>query len=365
MHSGDAQAGRPIRVWFNRTFSSAYHAVNLIRHNPAGVPVEIYGSHDTPDAVFLGACDHTFTEPSVPAPAYVEWALEFCATHEIDVFIPKRHLETIAAHRFAFEAAGVRLLIAGSPGSLRAVNDKSSLYTALTRIAPHAAPRFRTVSTAAEFAIAYEEIAAGGTGVCFKPAFGEGGGGFRIVDPTASPLAALSEFPSARVGLHATLDALAGVESFAPLVVCELLPGAESSIDCLGAEGELIAAVSRRKLDRRTQRIERSPELVQVAEAITAEFGLSGLYNIQFMVGRDGPKVIDVNPRMAAGIDVSAASGVNLPWLGVQLALTGSVEVPIARYGMTVGRIDHLVTVSGGEAGAAPGRLESVTRAAG
>lgn len=364
MHSG-GESSRPIRVWFNRTFSSAYHAVNLIRHNPVGAAVEVYGSHDTADAVFLGACDRAFTEPALPAPAYVEWALEFCRTHGIDVFVPKRHLEIIAMHRFAFEAAGTRLLVAGPPGSLRAVNDKGSLYATLSRIAPAAAPRFRAVTTAAEFAAAYEEIAAGGTGVCFKPARGEGGGGFRIVDPTASPLAALSDFPSSRVGLHATLDALAGVESFAPLVVCELLPGAESSIDCLGAEGDLIAAVARRKLDRRTQRIERSPELVAVAERIAAEFGLSALFNVQFMVGRDGPKVIDVNPRMAAGIDVSAASGVNLPWLGVQLALTGSVEVPVARYGMTVGRIDHLVTVSGGDTAAAPGRLETVTRAAG
>ncbi|MGQ0466848.1 MAG: ATP-grasp domain-containing protein [Sporichthyaceae bacterium] len=355
----------PIRVWFNRTFSSAYHAVNLIRHNPDGVPVEVYGSHDTPDAVFLGACDHTFTEPALPAPAYVEWALAFCAEHRIDVFVPKRHLETIAAHRFAFEAAGTRLFVAGSPGALRAVGDKGALYETLKRIAPEAAPRFRVVSTAAEFAAAYEEIAAGGTGVCFKPNRGEGGGGFRIVDPTASPLAALGDFPSSRVGLHATLDALASVESFAPLVVSELLPGAESSIDCLGADGELIAAVARRKLDRRTQRIERSPELVAVAEAIAAEYSLSAIFNVQFMVGRDGPKVIDVNPRMAAGVDVSAASGINLPWLGVQLAMTGTAEVPVARYGMTVGRIDHLVTVSGGgSAGAGTGWIQAVTRPA-
>lgn len=364
MYGGGQHEG-PIRVWFNRTFSSAYHAVNLIRHNPDGAAVEVYGSHDTPDAIFLGACDHTFTEPAVPAPAYVEWALDFCAEHRIDVFVPKRHLETIAAHRFAFEAAGTKLLVAGSPGSLRAVGDKGVLYEAVGRIAPEAAPRFRVVSTAAEFAAAYEYIAASGTGVCFKPARGEGGGGFRIVDPTASPLAALGDFPSERVGLVATLDALASVETFAPLVVSELLPGAESSIDCLGAEGELVAAVARRKLDRRTQRIERSPELVAVAEAITAEFGLSGLYNVQFMVGRDGPKVIDVNPRMAAGIDVSAASGVNLPWLGVKLALHGTVEVPSARYGMTVGRIDHLVTVSGGGVPANAGWVQAVTRPAG
>ncbi len=335
-----------INVWFNRTFSSAYHAVNLIRHNPDGAAVTVFGSHDTLDAVFLGACDRAFVEPAILPAAYVEWALEFCARHEIDVFVPKRHLETIAAHRFAFEAAGTRVLVAGSPGALRAVSDKGSLYAALARLAPEAAPLHRVVETAAQFAAAHDQIAAGGSAVCFKPTVGEGGGGFRIIDPAASPLAALSDFPTERVGLVATLDALGSVESFAPLVVSELLPGAEFSVDCLATGGELVVAVARRKLDRRTQRIERAPELVAVAAAITTEFGLSALFNVQFMTGRSGPKVIDVNPRMSAGVDVSAASGVNLPWLGIRLAMTGTVDVPVAACGVTVGRVNHVVRVA-------------------
>ncbi len=335
-----------VNVWFNRTFSSAYHAVNLIRYNPDGTAVTVFGSHDTLDAVFLGACDHTFVESAVAPLDYVQWALEFCAEHAIDVFVPKRHMAVVAAHRAAFESAGTRVLVAGPPEVLAAVSDKGALYAAVDRIAPGSAPVHRVVETAAQFAVAHDEIAAPGTAVCFKPALGEGGGGFRIIDAAASPLAALSDFPTERVGLVATLDALGSVESFPPLVVSELLPGAEFSVDCLASDGTLVAAVARRKLDRRTQRIEEAPELVAVAEAITAHFGLGALFNVQFMFGTDGPKVIDVNPRMSAGVDVSAASGVNLPWLGVRLALTGSVEVPPASAGITVGRVDHVVRVA-------------------
>ena len=335
-----------INVWFNRTFSSAYHAVNLIRNNSDGAPVTIFGSHDTLDAVFLGACDHAFVEPAIPPAEYVQWALEFCAAHAVDVFVPKRQLHSIAAHRRDFETAGTRVLVAGSPAALAAVTNKGSLYAALASIAPGAAPLHRVVETAAQFAAAHDQIVARGSAVCFKPALGEGGGGFRIIDPAASPLAALSDFPTERVGLVATLDALASVESFPPLVVSELLPGAEFSVDCLAADGVLVAAVARRKLDRRTQRIEEAPELVAVAEAITAHFGLRALFNVQFMLGAAGAKVIDVNPRMSAGVDVSAASGVNLPWLGVKLALTGTVEVPRASAGIRVGRVDHVVRVA-------------------
>jgi predicted ATP-grasp superfamily ATP-dependent carboligase len=238
------------------------------------------------------------------------------------------------------------VLVAGSPAALRAVSDKGSLYAALDRIAPGAAPLHRVVRTAAQFAAAHDQIVATGSAVCFKPAVGEGGGGFRIVDPAASPLAALADFPTERVGLIATLDALGSVESFAPLVVCELLPGAEFSVDCLAADGALVAAVVRRKVDRRIQRIERAPDLVDVAATIAAEFELSALFNVQFKVGRDGPRVIDVNPRMSAGVDVSAASGVNLPWLGIRLAMTGRIDVPVPAFDVTVGRVDHVVRVA-------------------
>lgn len=49
---------------------------------------------------------------------------------------------------------------------------------------------------------------------------------------------------------------------------------------------------------------------------------------------------------MSAGVDVSAASGVNLPWLGVCLAMTGAVDVPVPATGVTVGRVDHVVRVA-------------------
>jgi hypothetical protein len=337
---------KPIRVWFNRTFSSSYHAVSLIRDNPDGWPVQVYGTHETLDAVFLGACDHASVEPTLRIEDYLDHALDFCAFHRIKAFVPKRFMVPIAGRREDFEARGTGLLVAGSPRTIAAVGDKGHLYDMVERLCPGWAPRHRVVRTAAEFAAAHAEIAVTGAQVCFKPAQGEGGGGFRIIDDSRSPLTALADYPSERIPLAVALAALGSVESFPPLVVSEVLAGAEYSLDCLARDGELLVAVPRRKLDRRTQRIEDAPELVEVARAVAAEFRLKFLFNIQFMVGRDGPKVIDVNPRMSAGIDTAAASGVNLPWLGLRLLLEGDVAVPTPRYGITIGRISHVVTVA-------------------
>jgi hypothetical protein len=337
---------KPIRVWFNRTFSSSYHAVRMIRDNPDGWPVHVFGTHETLDAVFLGACDHASVEPTLRTEDYLDYALDFCAFHRIKAFVPKRFMVPVAARREDFEIRGAGVLVAGSPGTIAGVSDKGHLYGTVERLCPGWAPQHRIVRTAAQFADAHAEIAASGAEVCFKPAQGEGGGGFRIIDDSRSPIAALADYPSERIPLHVALSALGGVESFAPIVVSEVLGGAEYSLDCLARDGELLVAVPRRKVDRRTQRIEDAPELVEVARAVAAEFGLSYLFNIQFMVGRDGPKVIDVNPRMSAGIDTAAASGINLPWLGLRLLLEGDVAVPTPRYGVTIGRISHVVTIS-------------------
>lgn len=337
---------KPIRIWFNRTFSSAYHAVNLIRTNPDGAPVKIYGSHDTLDAVFLGACDRALIEPSVPTAAYLEYALDFCAGHGIRAFVPKRQMAAVSAQRTEFADRGTRVLVAGTPEALAAAGDKGRMYAAVERRCPGLSPLYQVARTAEQFRAAYDELAAAGVTVCLKPAEGEGGGGFRIVDARRTPMSVLCDYPDARVGLDTVLAALGSVESFAPLVVSELVAGPEYSVDCLAAGGELLVGVARRKIDRRTQRIEDRPELVEVAREIAREYTLDSIFNVQFLCGPGGPKVIDVNPRMSAGVDVVAASGVNLPWLGLRLLLDGEVRIPVPTYGVTVGRIDHLVTVN-------------------
>jgi hypothetical protein len=336
---------KPIRIWFNRTFSSAYHAVNLIRNNPDGCPVKVYGSHDSLDAVFLGACDRALIEPSVPTAEYLEYALDFCAGHRIRAFVPKRYMAAAAGHRGEFADRGTGVLVAGTPDALAAVSDKGRMYATVERLSPGSSPLHRVVRTVDEFRVAHAELAAAGVTVCLKPAEGEGGGGFRIISTSKTPMAALSDYPDSRVGIDTVLHALGSVESFAPLVVSEVVHGPEYSVDCLASGGRLVVGVARRKIDRRTQRIEDRPELVEVARAIAAEYGMDSIFNVQFLWGPGGPKVIDVNPRMSAGVDVIAASGVNLPWLGIRQLLDGDVVVPTPAYGVTVGRIDHLVRV--------------------
>lgn len=128
-------------------------------------------------------------------------------------------------------------------------------------------------------------------------------------------------------------------------MVCEYLEGAEYSIDCLGLDGQLLTAIPRLRLGGRVQRLDDNPEMVEIARAVCERFNLSFLFNVQVRLGQGVPKLIEVNPRMAAGINVACLSGINLPSAALCLMLTGGVELPEPKFGAIVGRIEEAVVL--------------------
>ncbi|MFD0571569.1 hypothetical protein ACFQ0T_23130 [Kitasatospora gansuensis] len=75
----------PTRVWLNRTYAENVFFIDLLRT----APVEVYATHVDADSPVLAAADHGLLEPDgLSAEAYVEFALDFCDRHRIDVFLP-------------------------------------------------------------------------------------------------------------------------------------------------------------------------------------------------------------------------------------------------------------------------------------
>ena len=69
------------------------------------------------------------------------------------------------------------------------------------------------------------------------------------------------------------------------------------------------------------------PEITEICSRIVERLGLSHNVNIQLRRSADGAlKLVEVNPRMGGTIVLPVAAGVNLPYMGVRLALGKSVE---------------------------------------
>ena len=328
----------PLRLWFNQAYRGTYQQIAMLRVGAAAerLALHVTGSHTVSSTPFLQACDEAFREPErITGPAWVEHALQICRERQIDVFVPGRERLAVAQSQDAFEAAAVRVMVS-PPEALRVLGDKALAHASAQALGI-AVPATHVVTDAAGFRAAYDDLRGRGLRTCLKPALDHGAAGFRILDETAGGWADLQALPSARVHPDEVERRLAGQGTVAPLLVAELLEGAELSVDVLSRDGELLAAVARSKAGPQwTRQIVDDPAATDIAETVVKAHRLRYLSNVQVRYGEGSCRLLEVNTRPASGLHHSAAAGVNLPYAALRLLLDGDVDVPAPRYGATV-----------------------------
>ncbi|WP_393075689.1 ATP-grasp domain-containing protein [Streptomyces sp. LN704] len=309
-----------VRVWLNRTYAENVFFMDQLRSNPQRRAVEIHATHGDPDSPVLAAADTAAMEPEGLSPAaYVEYALDQCARHSIDVFVPVLHQPAIVAHRAEFAALGTALL-APTVEAVAVFQDKATAYRAVEAVGVPVPPWWR-VRTPEELVAAVEALEADGHRACFKPAAGAGGVGFRVLTRTPFTMMHLNGFPSPYVPLDLVVEAMRQAEEPVDWLVMPRLAEPEVSVDCLtGPDGRVRMAVGRTKNGRRRGFTLHS-SWIEPARLLAEAFGLHYLTNIQFRMFGDEPVLMDVNTRPAGGLHQLAQCGVNAPWAAVQLAL--------------------------------------------
>lgn len=333
------------RIWFNRTFSAASHYVDMIRNNADNEKFEIYATHTKLHSPLLQAADYAELEPSLPMDQYIHYCLDFCKKHSIDVFIPHFGLTEIAYFCSEFQKAGTQVLLSGDPQLLEIVGDKGHLFEALNSVPGLTLPDYFIATTADEFEHAYQVLKEKGHRVCIKPAKGEGGGGFRIIEETPLDISSIYEPVTNAIQLDHLLQLLKRVDHFEALMVMELLEGHEYSVDCLGSIDQLLAVVPRKKLEGRIRELEENTELIELSRSIHKVLPLRFNFNIQFIYQNHVPKLLEINPRTSGGLYISCLSGVNFPYLALKSLLGGDVGVQTPQLNITATHIEKEVII--------------------
>ncbi|MFD8481245.1 ATP-grasp domain-containing protein [Kitasatospora sp. NPDC059673] len=316
----------PARVWLNRTYAENVFFIELLRSAPR--PVHVLATHIDPDSPVLAAADLGLLEPDrLSAESYVEFALEFCARHQVDVFLPRLHQLAISLRRREFEALGTALICPPAP-AIALFASKAEGYRALDA-AGLPTPLWRHADTAAQLLLAVEEIEATGAPACLKPASGAGGEGFRILTREPFGLHRLAGYVDARVQLDQVLAALRSSTAPADLLVMPYLNGPEVSVDCLAdQDGQLLAAVGRTKQGRRRS-FTAEPRYLEPARRLVEQFGVGHLSNVQFRHEAGGrPVILDINTRPSGGLHQLRLCGLNLPSAALELALGSRPLLP-------------------------------------
>jgi len=332
-----------MRVWYNRTFSSVYAAIRLVRAaDTAGRFTIIHSNANrhTPAALLA----HEFhREPvGLESAAYVDWCLEFCRAQRIDIFVPGREATALAAHHARFLEIGTRVLSAATPARLQLIHDKAGFY-AETRLPQAPVAEFRRFEDLAGFDAAWAELRPRHAKLCIKPSHGIYGIGFAVVDEERSSAALLLGGIEYHIGYHDLRRGLAELGEFRTMLLMEFLEGHEYSVDCVGDGGRLVAAVARRKLGQAGagQLIDMRSEIIEATTQLAADHGLNGVFNVQFREANGKPRLLEINPRMSGGIGMACAAGPNLPWIALKGFADGfdTVEVPPVANGMRVAEV--------------------------
>lgn len=239
----------------------------------------------------LARAGRRFAIPPGEAAEFVPTLARLCRRHHIDILVPTLDCQLIplAEARAQFEEHGVRLLLPHLD-PLRICLDKWRLAQRCAGLV--AVPRTYLLDEHFDpEAVLWPAIV--------KPRRGSGSRGIVRAN---------------------NFQALIGQPGDGSLLVQELLPGLEYSVDVLRRlDGVVVAAVPRlrERVDSGITvagRTVHDQELQQLATAVVTELDLTGIINVQVRCDLHGrPTLMEVNPRPPGTLALTVVSGVHMP----------------------------------------------------
>lgn len=307
------------RVWLNHWFSTAYHLINMMKEHNA---LTFIGSSSNPLAIYSRACDEWYEEKDgMTGEDYVNFCLDFCQKHEIDIFVPRRHLVSVVQNSERFEKLGVRLFADTNAELIQILDNKQETYRYFAEHFPSCVPEYHIAHSLDEFMTFYYQMQTPNTRVCYKLTVDEGARSFRVIDDRIETSIGLLERPGSKVTLSSVQKILETYDFSVPILMMPYLDGVEISVDCLKtASGNLI--IPRYKTNKRYSEIIFNAEIMEMCSKIMDITGLRMPLNIQFKKHNNKPYLLEINPRMSGGLQLSCkATGLNIPDLAINQLL--------------------------------------------
>lgn len=327
-----------VRVWFNHWFSTSYRLIELMKQDREE-EIYVIGSNREKNAVIQLVCDEWYQEPDIDGEAYIEYCLNFCREHHVNVFVPRRKMVDISKNRKGFEELGVRLMV-DSYDKIQILNDKVKTYRMFQGDSFVRVPDYDLVNTAETFEGAYKRQKEKYDRLCIKFVQDEGGMSFRKITEHVDPWKRLRGYPGAEIVFEELLETLKEVERFDDMMIMPYLPGNEISVDCLNTEKGLIA-VPRVKGAARHEKIEYDSKILEMTKRIMDRIQLEYPCNIQFKERNGFFYLLEINTRMSGGLQMSClAAEVNIPNIALNKVLGKTVDWTMSTVEKTVSYIE-------------------------
>ena len=108
------------------------------------------------------------------------------------------------------------------------------------------------------------------------------------------------------------------------MMAMEYLPGEEGSVDLIADNGNIIYMAYRESNVNlasipQEATLSDNEEAYQIAREVVRSLGLTGSADLDFKYDRDGhPVLMEINPRIAATMQIFKVGGLNLPYLRIK-----------------------------------------------
>lgn len=323
-----------------------------------GRKLRIVTADMNPEAYGFHFADKGYTVPHGNSADFVPKLLEICRKEKPSVLFSwvDPELLPISKAKKEFESLGIRVALA-SPQAIETGQNKRRCYEFFRK--EGITPDFRFARTSVEFEKAVKELGFPKKPVCFKPSVSYGMRGFRILKLSASrgeilfrekPDSAFADF----VDMMSVFREYEKKFKLPELLVMEYLGGKEYTVDLLLEKSKPVITIPRVRVATKggisiTAVLEKNAEVIQKAELVAKKLGLDYNANIQFKYGKDEPKLIEVQPRLAGTTVACVGAGANLPYLGLKIALGEKIQIPQVKWGTVMKRYWEEVYTDGKE----------------
>ena len=298
--------------------------------------IRIIGLDMDKDAVGFAMVDKHYIIPQADDKNFIKKVFEIAKKEKIDVIIPlvTKELIKFAQNKDFFEKNGIKISISNQE-NLKIVNNKYFLMD-ICKKNDIPTPIFYLVKNYKDFEKAVFFLGYPKNNVCFKPPVSNGSRGFRILTEKINKLDILINYKPNNVfiTLKEVKQILKNASIFPELIVMEYLPGEEYSIDILADKGKSIVAIPRlrEKLKMGISFVGETvydKEIIDYSKKVVKLLKLNGNIGLQFKRDKNNiPKIIESNPRVQGTIVLCVASGANLVYLAVKLALDEKIVKP-------------------------------------
>lgn len=313
----------------------------LNRHS--SLPIRVVGLDMDENAVGQYYADAFYPVPSGKDASYGDRLLEICRKEDVKVVIPGADEEaySLALSIERFRDAGVVCTVPRQE-LVQPMSDKGALYQWLgQRGVP--LPKYFQVNSPQELREAASALSYPKKPFIIKPSSSRGGRGVWLIHPEGSSLTSLlGRTHLDTITLDSFLQVVERAEKIPSLLAMEYLPGDAYDVDVLAREGQVFYMVPRRRFNPSGIpfmgcMLEKHEGVLKLASDIQEALALTYLFDFDIALAEDGrPCLMEVNPRLSAGIVGTLAAGVNLLEYLVCLALGMDIPIVDIPYGTII-----------------------------